>query len=112
MYYILLYEIYCLSQEYNVITQNCYSIKVTSKQSTNILTFKCLTIFEITFVLSAITRVQCLHFDLTLSSVLAGISKCFKTAAIMVTQCKYNKSEWFVNPPVTVLILLSQDSGQ
>ena len=39
---------------------------------------------------------------MTLPSVLAGISKCFKTAAIVLTQCDYHKSEWFVNPPVLV----------
>ena len=45
-------------------------------------------------------------------SVLAGISKCFEAAAIMITQCECHKNEWFVNPPVTVFIVLRQDNGQ
>ena len=65
-----------------------------------------------TFVLPAITRVQCLHFALTLPSVLAGISKCFKTAVIMVTQCEYHQSGWFVNPSVPVFLVVTQDHGQ
>ena len=33
-------------------------------------------------------------------------------AAIMVTQCEYHKSEWLVNPPVTVFIVVRQDNGR